>query len=128
LRHSLGDACPGDIIVNANGKIIPSSRTKTIASVDVASVVAIHVVEGQAVKSGDLLVELDAGTFQAEKRGPIYRATVSLDRPTILIEGRPVPLTPGMAVQVEIQTGTRRVIEYILSPLLRHRHESLNER
>jgi hemolysin D len=33
-----------------------------------------------------------------------------------------------MSVQVEIKTGTRRLIEYILSPLLRHRHESLNER
>jgi len=37
-------------------------------------------------------------------------------------------LTPGMTVQVEIKTGARRVIQYILSPLLRHRHESLNER
>jgi hemolysin D len=53
---------------------------------------------------------------------------VSLDRPTISVDGRSVALSPGMSVQVEIKTGTRRVIEYILSPLLRHRHESLNER
>ena len=63
-----------------------------------------------------------------EKRGPIYKAYVSLDRPTISVDGRSVALSPGMSVQVEIKTGTRRVIEYILSPLLRHRHESLNER
>jgi hemolysin D len=31
-------------------------------------------------------------------------------------------------VQVEIKTGSRRVIEYLLSPLLRHEHESLSER
>ena len=41
-----------DIIVNAVGKIIPSERTKTIASVDVASVKALHVQEGQTVKAG----------------------------------------------------------------------------
>ncbi len=63
-----------------------------------------------------------------EKRGPLYKANVSLDSPTIVIEGRAMALTPGMTVQVEIKTGTRRVIEYVLSPLLRHRHESLNER
>jgi hemolysin D len=57
-----------DIIVSAAGKVIPSSRTKAIASVDVASVRAIHVVEGQAVKAGDVLLELDAGVFEAEER------------------------------------------------------------
>jgi hemolysin D len=31
-------------------------------------------------------------------------------------------------VLVEIKTGSRRVIEYLLSPLLRRQHESLNER
>jgi hemolysin D len=63
-----------------------------------------------------------------EKRGPLYKANVSLDSPSIVIEGHAMALTPGMTVQVEIKTGTRRVIEYVLSPLLRHRHESLNER
>jgi len=37
-------------------------------------------------------------------------------------------LAPGMAVTVEIKTGTRRLIEYLMSPLLRYRHESLRER
>lgn len=48
-----------DIIVNATGKIIPSEYTKTIASIEVASVKALYVEEGQAVKKGDLLIELD---------------------------------------------------------------------
>jgi hemolysin D len=33
-----------------------------------------------------------------------------------------------MAVTVEIKTGSRRIIEYLLSPLMRYRHESLRER
>jgi hemolysin D len=37
-------------------------------------------------------------------------------------------LAPGMAVTVEIKTGQRRLIEYLLSPLLRYGHESLRER
>lgn len=64
-----------DIVVSARGKVIPSGRTKTIASVDVASVRAIHVVEGQSVRAGQLLVELDAGVFEADQR----RAEVDVD-------------------------------------------------
>lgn len=56
-----------DIIANATGKIIPSAYTKTIASVDIASVKAIHVQEGQTVKPGDVLVELDASASDAER-------------------------------------------------------------
>jgi hemolysin D len=44
------------------------------------------------------------------------------------IDDRTVQLAPGMAVTVEIKTGQRRVIEYILSPLLRYRHDAARER
>jgi hemolysin D len=33
-----------------------------------------------------------------------------------------------MAVTVEIKTGTRRIISYLLSPLARYAHDSLRER
>jgi hemolysin D len=37
-------------------------------------------------------------------------------------------LEPGMAVTAEIKTGRRRLISYLLSPLLRCRNEALRER
>jgi hemolysin D len=58
----------------------------------------------------------------------LYAARVSLDRTQMEIEGKLVNLTPGMAVTVEIKTGRRRIIEYLLSPLLRYKQESLRER
>lgn len=58
----------------------------------------------------------------------MYVARVSLDRTNMQVEGKLVNLGPGMAVTAEIKTGSRRVIEYVLSPLLRYRHESLRER
>jgi hemolysin D len=97
-----------DIVVTANGKIIPSSRTKTIASVDVASVRAVYVVEGQTVKSGDVLVELDAGTFEAEERkaeGDVNAARVEMARSRALITAidtnRPPVLAPIRGVPGE---------------------------
>jgi hemolysin D len=51
-----------------------------------------------------------------------------MDRGTIQVDGKPVNLSPGMAVTVEIKTGQRRIIEYLLSPLLKSMRESLRER
>ena len=58
----------------------------------------------------------------------LYSARVSLDDTHMQIEDKMVNLAPGMAVTVEIKTGTRRLIEYLMSPLLRYRQESLRER
>ncbi|KRR21543.1 hemolysin secretion protein D [Bradyrhizobium lablabi] len=58
----------------------------------------------------------------------IFAARVSLDRTNMQIDNRVVELAPGMATTVEIKTGQRRVIEYLLSPLLRYKQESLRER
>lgn len=63
-----------------------------------------------------------------EKVGLVYPTRVSMDRGTIQVEGKQVHLTSGMAVTVEIKTGQRRVIEYLLSPLLKSVQESLRER
>jgi hemolysin D len=53
---------------------------------------------------------------------------VSLDRTSMDVDGKNLPLSPGMAVTVEIKTGAQRVITYLLSPLLRFKQESLHER
>ena len=63
-----------------------------------------------------------------EKVGLVYPTRVSMDRTTIQVEGRQVNLSPGMAVTVEIKTGQRRVIEYLMSPLLKSIKESIRER
>ena len=44
------------------------------------------------------------------------------------IDDRMVKLSPGMAVTVEIKTGSRTILSYLLSPLLRYRQETLRER
>jgi hemolysin D len=43
------------------------------------------------------------------------------------VDDRMVSLSPGMAVTVEIKTGSRHVIEYLLSPLLRHKQQAMRE-
>ena len=58
----------------------------------------------------------------------LYAARISLDETKMQIDERVVELSPGMAVTVEIKTGERRIVEFLLSPLLRYKQESLRER
>jgi hemolysin D len=57
-----------------------------------------------------------------------YAARISLDHTHMQVEDKLVNLGPGMAVTVEIKTGTRRIINYLLSPLARYKQEALRER
>jgi hemolysin D len=58
----------------------------------------------------------------------VYPARISLDRTVIDIDGRQSTLGAGMAVTVEIKTESRRLIEYLLSPIMRYRHTAMHER
>lgn len=58
----------------------------------------------------------------------VFPVVLQLDRRTINIEGHDAPLTPGMAVAVEIRTGARRIIEYIFSPLVETASKAMRER
>jgi hemolysin D len=58
----------------------------------------------------------------------VYAARISLDRTNIQVDDRLVDLSPGMAVTAEVKTGSRRIIDYLLSPLLRVQQASLRER
>jgi hemolysin D len=71
-----------------------------------------------------------AETTSSEPKGQelIYAARIAIDRSHMDIESKRVNLSPGMAVTVEIKNGSRRIISYLLSPLLRYRQESMRER
>ena len=62
-------ACLGkvDIIATATGKIIPTGHTKIIQPMETGVVRAIHVQDGQTVKAGDVLIEIDTTISQAER-------------------------------------------------------------
>ncbi len=72
------------------------------------------------------IVTADAVTD--EKKGSYYPATLTLDQREMNIDGKRVPISPGMNITAEVKTGQRRVIEYLLSPIQRAGNESLRER
>jgi hemolysin D len=74
--------------------------------------------------------QASAGVTTSEPKGQelSYEAIISLDRTSMQVEDRTVNLSPGMAVTAEIKTGSRRIITYLLSPLMRYRQGTLRER
>src|SRR5712671_3890719 len=56
-----------DIVASATGKIVPSGRIKVIQPFETAVVRSIRVQDGQTVRAGDLLIELDPTVNAAER-------------------------------------------------------------
>src|SRR6185436_8939231 len=56
-----------DIVASATGKIMPSGRTKVIQPFETGVIRAIRVRDGQQVKAGDVLIELDPTINAAER-------------------------------------------------------------
>lgn len=66
--------------------------------------------------------------IQDEKLGLVYQARVKMATTVIEVNGVNVNLTSGMALTAEINTGKRRVIDYILDPLKAGTAEAMRER
>jgi hemolysin D len=77
---------------------------------------------------GARVVTVSGDAVAQERGGLAYLTRLDLARTTLMVDGRAVNLSAGMSVTAEIKTGTRRVIELVLSPLLRHAWESGRER
>jgi hemolysin D len=69
-----------------------------------------------------------SSTSEPKREELVYAARFSLDRKQMQIENKLANLSPGMAVTVKIKTGSRTVINYLLSPLLKYKQESFRER
>lgn len=63
-----------------------------------------------------------------EHRGLVYPARVRVVINNISVNGSAPVLAAGMSATVEIKTGTRRVIAFLLSPVLRAMNEAGRER
>ena len=71
---------------------------------------------------------LSGDAIQDENQGLVYETRVNMDQAFIVANGESVALTPGMNVTVEVKTGDRKIIEFLISPILRYKDEALRER
>ncbi|RZL33598.1 MAG: HlyD family type I secretion periplasmic adaptor subunit [Rubrivivax sp.] len=70
----------------------------------------------------------DAVTAENDKTGEgYYRVIVTAERNNLKYKGEKLPVIPGMTAQVEIKTGERSVLSYLLRPMMKSQ-EALRER
>lgn len=81
-----------------------------------------------ADKNGDKSLGTEQDRSEPKGQELVYSARIVPAKDRMLIDDKYVNLSPGMAVSVEIKTGSRTVISYLFSPLARYRHESMRER
>jgi hypothetical protein len=58
----------------------------------------------------------------------VFPVAVPLDETAMKVDNATIPLTPGMTATVEIRIDSRRVIDYLLSPLAKIGGKTLRER
>ncbi len=112
-------------------EVVAKIENRDVGFVEVGQLAAVKVDAFDYAKFGFIqgkVVNISQDAVKDEKRGLLYSLTIALDKSTIQVKENEVPLTAGMTVSVDIKTGSRRVIEYFLSPFVQHKRESLHER
>jgi len=72
--------------------------------------------------------QISSDAVEREQLGLVFPARIRLSRATMMVDGREMALAPGMAVTTDIKTGERRIIEFLMAPLLRYGQEAIRER
>ena len=71
--------------------------------------------------SADSIVDPDT-------RETYYSVLIAVDQPGLAYRGETLPILPGMVTNVEIITGQKTVLQYLLKPITKAREEALRER
>lgn len=71
------------------------------------------------------LVDISADTILDEEGEPYYRVRLTTNETSL---GPDKPIISGMTVTVDIITGEKTVLDYLLKPILKARENALNER
>lgn len=74
------------------------------------------------------VVDISADTIKNEKGESFYRVKVKTFENSLKRKGEDLPIIPGMIATVDIQTGKKTVMEYLLKPFVKTMQNSMNEK
>jgi membrane fusion protein, adhesin transport system len=72
--------------------------------------------------------DISADTITDERGESFYRVRVRTHDNALEKAGEPLPITPGMTAQIDILTGQKTVMDYLLKPILKAKERALRER
>ncbi|TIX28401.1 HlyD family type I secretion periplasmic adaptor subunit [Mesorhizobium sp.] len=72
---------------------------------------------------------ITADSLVDQKTGePYYQVRVSTDKSTLQRDGKAYSIIPGMICSVDIKTGRKTILHYLLKPINKAREEAMSER
>lgn len=74
------------------------------------------------------VVDISADTIKNEKGESFYRVKVKTFENSLKRKGEELPIIPGMVATVDIQTGKKTVMEYLMKPFVKTMQNSMNEK
>lgn len=117
--------------LNDELKIIAQVRPDEIAFIRPGQAAKVKITAYDAQKYGALdgtLVRIGANSTADHEGNPSFEIEVQTQKNYLGDDANPLPITPGMVAQVEVITGKRTILEYLLKPVLRARDRAFTER
>ncbi len=75
------------------------------------------------------VIDVSAGSYVDEATGQTYfKVVIRTDKNHLGLEKTQLPITPGMQAVVDIKTGHKSILSYLLKPVLKITNEALRER
>ncbi len=121
------DIVPSDDALVVEARLNPVDRgfvhagQKTTVKIDTFDYARYGGLEGEVIAVAPDSTVPEGGT-------PFFKVVVRTDRIYLGDEGEGYAITPGMGATVDIHTGTKSVIEYLVRPVLKLKSEAFRER
>ena len=71
---------------------------------------------------------ISQNSIENEELGPVYEIYITLDKNTLIIDGKEQKISTGMTLNAEIEIGKRRIIEFFIYPAIKYFDESIKLR
>lgn len=72
--------------------------------------------------------QISADTIQDERKDSFYKVKLRTKTNAMTYRGEKLPIIPGMTASVEILTGKKSVLDYLLKPILKAKQNAFRER
>ncbi len=129
----VGAGTPIMEIVPTDEKLVIEARLRPedVGIVKLGQPVRIKVSAYDYVRFGALtgtLIYVSADSLVDDKGLPYFQVRVKPDKAYLGGKDGELPIRPGMTASVDIRTGSKTVLEYLLKPVIRLRFDALHER
>ncbi len=75
-----------------------------------------------------VLEAISADTIEDDNGGSFYKVKLRTQKNSIAYQGQELPIIPGMTASIDILTGKKSVLAYLLKPILKAKQNALRER